>query len=53
MVESKPRNQKIAAFRPVRRIPVVTISCFDDYSIINAYNGYSLQTCEPCPDGCG
>jgi hypothetical protein len=53
LVESLPRNQKAAAFRAVRRIPIVVVNCPEDYSIIQAYSDYSLGSCLSCPDGCG
>ena len=52
LVESKSRNTKSAALRPVRRIPIVVLPDGCNYSIINAYNNYDLETCISCPDGC-
>ena len=51
-VESMGRDQKSARLRPVRRIPIVTVPCAEDYSIISAFVGYNLNQCSSCPDGC-
>jgi hypothetical protein len=52
LVKSQSRNEKLAALRPVRRIPIVKVTCNNDYSIVNAYSGYNFQECKSCPNGC-
>lgn len=51
-VQSKARNTKSAALRPVRRIPIVTVNCPLEYHITEAYNDYDYNTCASCPNGC-
>jgi hypothetical protein len=50
-VQSKPRNTKSAALRPVRRIPIVKTNNPLCYWISEVYENHDYESCPSCPSG--